>query len=90
MARELARNPDLVLAVQPTRGLDLKAAAHVRARLDAVRARQGGILLVSSNLEELLALSDRIAVIYRGRIVGEQPRASFDTEALGRLMTGAE
>ncbi len=90
VARELARNPDLVLAVQPTRGLDLNAAAFVHAQLDAVRARKGGVLLISADLEELLALSDRIAVIYRGRIVGNLPGRPFDMETLGKMMTGAE
>ena len=90
IARELSRNPDLVLAVQPTRGLDLKATAFLHDQLKAVCARGGSILLISSDLEELLALSDRIAAIYRGRIAGDLPRNAFDEETLGKMMTGTD
>ena len=88
VARELSRRPDLILAVQPTRGLDIRAAAFVHRQLMDVRARSGGVLLISSDLEELMALSDRIAVLYRGRAMGVQSRETFDSEALGRMMTG--
>lgn len=88
VARELAGDPVLVVAIHPTRGLDLTAAAFVHAQLEAVRGRGGGVLLMSSDLEESMALSDRIAVIYRGGVVGEQSCDGFDAEALGMMMTG--
>jgi len=88
VARALSRRPGLVLAMQPTRGLDIRAAAFVHRQLMAVRARGGGVLFISSDLEELMALSDRIAVLYRGRVMGVQPCEDFDAEALGKMMTG--
>ncbi len=87
-ARELAGDPALVVAMQPTRGLDFSATAFVHTQLEAVRERGGGVLLISSDLEESMALSDRIAAIYRGSVVGEQSRDGFDAEALGKMMTG--
>ena len=90
VARELAGDPILVVAVRPTRGLDLTATAFVHAQLEAVRERGAGVLLISSDLEESMALSDRIAVIYRGSIVGEQLRGGFDAAALGGMMTGGQ
>ncbi len=89
VARELSRGPVIVLAVGPTCGLDLRAAGFVREQLQAVRARGDAVLLVSTDLEELMALCDRIAVIYRGRITGMLGRNAFSEEALGRMMTGA-
>ena len=70
LGRSLHRNPALVVAVNPTRGLDIGATDYVRSRLLEQRARGAGVLLISDDLEEILALADRIAVIYEGRIVG--------------------
>lgn len=87
IGRELMRNPELLLAVQPTAGLDVKATMDVHRRLLELREKGRGILLVSYDLDELLKLSDRIAVIYGGRIV-----KSYDSinevkiEELGKLM----
>ena len=89
LARELSRKPKILLALQPTRGLDVGSTAFVHQQLDEVRNRGGAVLLVSADLEELMGISDRIAVMYRGRKVGELEREDFDEEILGRMMTGA-
>ena len=86
--RELGRDPDLVLAGQPTLGIDIGAAASVRRRLLDMRRAGKAILLVSSELDEILALSDRILAMYDGRIVGEMAGAEADAHALGALMAG--
>ena len=87
IARTLSRSPAAVLAVNPFRGLDVAASAQVRKQLLGVRQRGGGVLLLSPDLDDLVSLCDRIAVMNRGRITGIQTRGRFDTEALGRLMT---
>ncbi len=87
LAREIDRNPRVLIAAQPTRGLDVGAIEFVHRRLIEERDEGRGILLVSLELEEILSLSDRILVIYEGEIVGEfQPSAT--EEALGMAMTG--
>jgi len=90
VARELSRSPRLLVAVNPTRGLDVAATEYVHDAVRTHRARGGATLLVSSELDELLALSDRILVVYGGRVVGSlKPGGPDDHERLGRLMTGA-
>jgi len=87
VAREVERDPRVLIAAQPTRGLDVGAIEFVHRRLIAERDEGRGILLVSLELEEILSLSDRILVIYEGRIVGEfSPEAT--EEELGLAMTG--
>ena len=87
IAREVERDPRVLIAAQPTRGLDVGAIEFVHRRLIAERDEGRGILLVSLELEEILSLSDRILVIYEGRIVGEfSPEAT--EEELGLAMTG--
>jgi len=86
-ARELDAHPRLLVAVQPTRGLDIAAVAAVRRRLVEEKARGTGVLLVSLDLEEVLALSDRIYVMFEGKVVGERPRGADERE-LGALMLG--
>src|SRR5205807_358951 len=71
IARELSRNPRVLVAAQPTRGLDVGAIEFVHRRLVAERDAGRGVLLVSLELDEILSLSDRILVIYEGRLVGE-------------------
>ncbi|HVX22670.1 MAG TPA: ABC transporter ATP-binding protein [Acidimicrobiales bacterium] len=88
VARELTREPKVLIAVQPSRGLDVGAIEFISERLMAAAGRGVGILLVSSELDELLALSHRIVVIHGGRIVGEMPRNQIDVERLGLLMGG--
>jgi simple sugar transport system ATP-binding protein len=90
MARELERRPSVLVVVQPTRGLDIGAVASVRARLREHAAKGGAVLLVSLDLEEVLALSDRAYVLYDGRTVAALDRAHFDERRMGRLMLGTE
>jgi general nucleoside transport system ATP-binding protein len=85
LARELMRDPRLVIVHSPSRGLDAKACADVHARLLALRAGAASVLLISEDLDEVLALSDRIGVMVRGRIVAEFP-ASTDRRTVGRAM----
>jgi len=80
--------PRLVVAVQPTRGLDLGAARRVHDALRDARAKGAAVLVISLDLDELRALSDRILVLYDGRATGEAPPTATD-EQLGRLMLGA-
>jgi ABC-type uncharacterized transport system ATPase subunit len=86
-ARELDAHPKLLVAVQPTRGLDIAAVAAVRRKLLDEKARGTGVLLVSLDLEEVLALSDRIYVMFEGHVAGERPRGADERE-LGALMLG--
>jgi len=88
LARVLSRDPRVVVVSQPTRGLDVGATEYVRSQLLARRAAGAAILLVSEDLDELLALSDRLIVMYEGRIVGEMAVADADLERLGMLMAG--
>ncbi len=89
LARELSRQPTLLLASQPTRGLDFAATSFVHGALRAERDRGAAILLASLDLSELLELCDRIAVFLAGKIVGVVRRADATEERLGQLMTGA-
>jgi general nucleoside transport system ATP-binding protein len=88
MARSLSRKPCCVLAAQPTRGLDVGATEYVRGKLLEERDRGAGVLLVSEDLEEVMELSDRIAVMYEGRIMGIIPATEATEETLGLLMAG--
>jgi len=88
LARVLSREPLVLIVSQPTRGLDVGATGYVREQLRAQRARGAAILLVSEDLDELLALADRLIVLYEGRIVGEMPAAGADVSRLGLLMAG--
>jgi len=89
LARVLSRQPCVVIAPQPTRGLDIGATEYVRNELLAQRERGAAVLLISEDLDEILALSDRIAVIYEGEIVGVAPAREADVETLGLMMAGA-
>ena len=87
-ARELDRAPKLLVASQPTRGVDIAGSAFIHKELAAFRDRGGAVLLVSESLDEVLALSDRVLAIYNGRFVGELPRGAATVETIGRLMLG--
>jgi len=89
IARELAADPKVLLAAQPTRGLDVGAIEFVHRRLVAERERGRGVLLVSLESEEVRSLADRILVIYEGQIVGEFPPEASEEE-LGFAMTGGK
>jgi simple sugar transport system ATP-binding protein len=88
LARELDRNPDLLLVGQPTRGVDIGAIEFIHRRLVALRDAGKGILLVSVELDEILALADRILVMHDGHIVGEVEQARATEQALGLMMAG--
>lgn len=88
LARELSSTPRLIVAMQPTRGLDVGAIESVQQLLLRQREQGCAILLVSEDLDELLALSDRIAVMYEGHVVGTICSADFDITKIGLMMTG--
>jgi general nucleoside transport system ATP-binding protein len=89
VAREMPADFRVLLAAQPTRGVDVGAIEFIHDQLRAARRAGKAILLVSAELHEILALSDRVAVMYRGRIVTEMPRAAASEAVLGPWMTGA-
>ncbi len=89
LARALANNPQIVIAAQPTRGLDVGATEYVRTKLLEQRNAGAAVLLISEDLDEVITLSDRIAVIYEGRIMGVVPAQEADIEQLGLMMSGA-
>ncbi|MEM9796722.1 MAG: ABC transporter ATP-binding protein [Pseudomonadota bacterium] len=88
LAREIERNPDLLLIGQPTRGVDIGAIEFIHQQIVALRDQGKAILLVSVELDEIMALSDRIAVIFDGRIMGERLPSETNQGELGLLMAG--
>jgi general nucleoside transport system ATP-binding protein len=88
LARELSRQPRAIVAAQPTRGLDIGATEYVREQLLIQRREGAAILLISEDLDEILALSDRIAVLYEGQIMDIVSRESATPQKLGLLMAG--
>jgi ABC-type uncharacterized transport system ATPase subunit len=88
LAREIASEPRLMVAVQPTRGLDVGAIATVHRLLLDQRAAGSATVLISEDLDEVLSLSDRVAVVYEGRIVGIVDAVDADVAEIGMLMTG--
>ena len=88
LARALHRGPRILVASQPTRGLDIGACRYVHEQLRELRDTGAGVLLVSEDLDELRSLSDRIVVLFRGEIVGDVTAADVSTERLGVLMAG--
>jgi simple sugar transport system ATP-binding protein len=88
MARELSRNPKLILCAQPTRGVDVGSIEQIHGELIARRDAGAGILLISSQLDELMALSDVIHVMFGGRIVARFDRKDFDERPIGLAMGG--
>jgi ABC-type uncharacterized transport system ATPase subunit len=88
LARELSRSPKVLVAAQPTRGLDVGAIEYISGQLRAVRDAGVGVLLISTELEEILTLSDRVAVIFRGRIIGVMDRHEAELERIGLMMGG--
>jgi simple sugar transport system ATP-binding protein len=88
LAREISTHPDLLVVAQPTRGLDIGSIEFVHRRIVEARDSGTAVLLVSAELEEILSLSDRIAVLYEGRIVGEIDAAEATEEGLGLWMAG--
>jgi simple sugar transport system ATP-binding protein len=88
IARELWRNPKLLIAAQPTRGVDVGAIEFIHGRILEARAKGAGVLLVSSELDEIMSLSDRILVMYDGKIAAEFAHGQADEKTLGRFMGG--
>ena len=88
LGRVLSQSPRLVLANQPTRGLDVGAIDYVHRQLLAVRRAGGSVLLISEDLDELLSLADRVAVMYRGKLSAPMARAAVTIERLGLMMAG--
>jgi ABC-type uncharacterized transport system ATPase subunit len=88
LARELAREPRLIVAFYPTRGLDVRSAVAARQLLMAARDAGAGVLLISEDLAELFELADRLVVLFRGRIAGEGRPDSITMPEVGHLMTG--
>jgi len=88
VAREFSRNPRLIIAAQPTRGLDVGATEYVRRKLIEMRDTGQAVLLISADLDEIWALSDRIAVIYEGRIIAVRDIDDTSEQEIGRYMAG--
>lgn len=88
LAREIERNPDLLLVGQPTRGVDIGAIEFIHQQIVALRDQGKAILLVSVELDEIMSLSDRIAVMFDGHIMGERLPSETDEKELGMMMAG--
>lgn len=88
VARELFHNPDVIIAAHPTRGVDIGAIELIHEQLIQAQEKGKAVLLISSELDELLKLSDRILIIRNGKIMGEQIRANFSEKEIGRTMLG--
>lgn len=88
LARELSHHPTVLVAAQPTRGLDVGAIEYMSARLRAAAAAGIAVLLISTELEEILDLANRIVVLHRGRVIGELDRAEATAERMGMLLGG--
>jgi ABC-type uncharacterized transport system ATPase subunit len=88
VAREIERNPDILLVGQPTRGVDIGAIEFIHQQIVSLRDQGKAILLVSVELDEIMSLSDRIAVMFDGQIMGERDPGDTDEKELGLLMAG--
>jgi simple sugar transport system ATP-binding protein len=88
LAREIEAGPSVLLVGQPTRGVDIGAIEFIYTQLRALRQAGCAVLVVSSELDEILALADRVLVMNQGRVAGELPIADCTEAALGLLMTG--
>ena len=89
VAREFDRDVSLVVASQPTRGVDVGSIEHIHARIVEERDDGAAVLIVSSELDEVVALSDRIIVMYQGKIAGEFEAGQVSTTELGLAMLGS-
>jgi simple sugar transport system ATP-binding protein len=90
LAREFHGDPRVLVAASPTRGLDVAAIETVHGYLREAASRGVGVLLISEDLDEILALADRVAVIYEGAIVGEVDAGTTSVDEIGLLMAGGE
>ena len=90
IAREIDKDPQLLIAVQPTRGLDVGAIEYIHRQIVAQRDKNKAVLLVSLELDEVMSLSDRILVMYEGEIVGQLDPKKTTVSELGLYMSGAK
>ena len=90
IAREINRKPDVLIAVQPTRGLDVGAIEYIHSQLIKERDRGTAVLLISFELDEVMNLSDRILVMYEGEIVADLDPMNVTTKELGLYMAGSK
>jgi ABC-type uncharacterized transport system ATPase subunit len=88
IAREMDRDPEVLIASQPTRGVDVGSIEFIHEKILALKAMKKAILLISSDLNEVMSLSDRILVMYKGEIIGEMSAREMTREAIGLLMAG--
>ena len=88
LAKVLSRNPKVLIAAQPTAGLDVGATEFIHEKLKERKKLGVGILLISGDLGEIMSLSDRIAVIFEGRIMGVMPAAEAKMKEIGLMMGG--
>lgn len=89
VARELYQKPQLLIAAQPTRGVDIGAIERIHTEILDVKSKGGSVLLISSDLDELMKLSDRIVVLFEGQVRGELKSSEFDETKIGCMMTGS-
>ncbi len=90
IAREFTCDADVLVVAQPTRGVDIGAAEYIHERLLEQRSAMAAILLISEDLDEVLALSDRVIVMFEGRVMGDLHRDIATKESIGLLMSGVE
>jgi len=90
LGREFSGDPAVLIAAAPTRGLDVAGIETVHSYLRTAAERGMALLLISEDLDEILALADRVVVMYEGAVVGERDAASATVEELGLLMAGGE
>jgi simple sugar transport system ATP-binding protein len=90
LARELSRNPTFILAANPTKGLDVGATEYVRSKLLEAKSNGAAVLLISEDLDEVLELSDQVAVMYEGKIMGIFNRSELDVKKIGLMMGGVQ
>ncbi len=90
LARELNRNPELLVAMHPTRGLDVGAIEYVYQKIADAKSQDAAVLLISTELEEIFKLSDKIAVIYEGQILKVIDKEKASYQEIGLLMAGSK
>ena len=90
MAREFSKSPRLIIAAQPTRGLDVGATEYVHSKLIEMRDKGSAILLISTDLDEIFMISDKIAVMFEGKIVAIKEPNETNRNEIGLLMAGAK
>ena len=90
VGRELEQHPEFLIAAQPTRGVDIGAIEQIHQEIYNQKQRGAAVLLISSELDEIMQLSDRICVIFEGKITAEFKRGEFDEKKIGKAMGGAK